>query len=312
MNDLDCLTEFQKRLVLSLLPEGSAISQAEWMQPMRPCPVAVDVRVPGEVDLKRVVLRRARNRGGVDREAFVLPELTRFGLPVPQILAKPVTDPLDNTTVSVLSFLPGIRLQDFALYPEEPLPRTKELAVESIKMLHKATDFMMASPAAPNLPRRTLYDEWAVEKEKAGSWKARADYTEALQQVEGSCRLAAERTPLVFSNGDYQPGNFLTDGEKITGLLDFEKAGFLDPLINVARYPVYGIEPLEGAGVTHAFCEANGFTPADLALRVVVFGLRTLRTKFAPDDSQARVRTEFRDQLLALIHRALHEIKDNP
>jgi hypothetical protein len=115
MNEPDCLTEFQQQLVLSLFPAGSIITKADWMQWMRPCPVAVDVRIAGHGPEERVVLRRSRNPGGVEREALVLPELARLGLPVPRLLAGSVTDPKDDESVSVLSFLPGVPLQDFVM-----------------------------------------------------------------------------------------------------------------------------------------------------------------------------------------------------
>ncbi|MES2464107.1 MAG: phosphotransferase [Armatimonadota bacterium] len=309
MNELDCLTDFQQRLVLSLFPAGAKIAKAEWMQWMRPCPVAVDVSVPGFQILYRVVLRRSRNKGGVEREALVLPELASLGLPVPRLLAGPSTDPSTSESVTVLNFLPGFRLYDLALHPEMPRVRSCNRAVEAIQMMHDTTDAVLANPIASLLPRRTLLEEWAEQRDRSGDWGNRHEYTETLRQVESACRVASQ-TPLVFSNGDYQPGNFLTDGHIVTGLLDFEKAGFFDPLLNLARYPVYGIEPLTSAGIATDFCIVNGFTSADFALRVVVFGLRTLRTKFVPDNSQAVPRTEMRDNLLDLIRQSLEEVRN--
>jgi aminoglycoside phosphotransferase (APT) family kinase protein len=297
----DCLTPFQQQLVLSLFPKGSEIGNADWMQVMRPCPIAVDVRVPGESDLQRVVLRRSRNRGGVEREALVLPELHQLGLPVPQILAGPAADAEINETISVLSFLPGEPLKDFAVYRKTKYLRAKELAIESLGLLHQMTSSIINSTIAGKLPRRTIWDTWLELKEHAGSWMMVPEYAETLRNAESACRTAALHTPLVFSNGDYQPNNYLTDGESITGILDFDAAGFIDPLFDVARYPVYGIEALTNTGVAYSFCTKYGFTSADLELRVIVFGLRALRTKASPERENDRRRQQFRDPLLALV-----------
>jgi aminoglycoside phosphotransferase (APT) family kinase protein len=313
MNEPDCLTDFQRQLVLSLFPAGSIITKADWMQWMRPCPVAVDVRLAGDGPEQRVVLRRSRNPGGVEREALVLPELARLGLPVPRLLAAPSTDPKDDETVSVLSFLPGVSLQDFAMRSEASLVTARTLAVQAINSLHSVTDSMwfnlVASEALGKVPKRRVWLAWRREQE---TWDSQPDFGDTLRQrMEIASRNTTLRTRIVFSNGDYQPGNFLTDGEDITGLLDFEKAGFADPLMNVARFPVYGIEPLNGAGIAAAFCDANGFTDSDLAIRVVIFGLRTLRTKLPVDAAQdAPQQREFRARLLGVIRTALDEVKD--
>jgi aminoglycoside phosphotransferase (APT) family kinase protein len=52
---------------------------------------------------------------------------------------------------------------------------------------------------------------------------------EALQQV-----LPYIETRLEFSNGDWQPGNFLAHRGEITGFLDFESALFQDPLREIS------------------------------------------------------------------------------
>ena len=313
MTETDCLTEFQQRLVLSQFPAGSTISKADWMQWMRPCPVAVDVSVTGEASLRRVVLRRSRNRGGVEREALVLPELARLGLPVPRLLAGPATDLEDDETVSVLNFLPGISLQEFAKRPEASIESARMLAVQAINLLHSVKDEMWSVLVANGGLGKVLESRvWLAWRREQDTWDSQTEFGDTLRQrMEIASRNTTLRTRIVFSNGDYQPGNFLTDGEKITGLLDFEKAGFADPLMNVARYPVYGIEPLNEAGVATAFCDANGFTASDLAIRVVIFGLRTLRTKLPIDAAQdAPQQSDFRARLLDVIRAALDEVRD--
>jgi aminoglycoside phosphotransferase (APT) family kinase protein len=40
--------------------------------------------------------------------------------------------------------------------------------------------------------------------------------------------------PVVLAHGDFAPVNVLTDGEKVTGLLDFEAVRLADPLFDAA------------------------------------------------------------------------------
>ena len=42
--------------------------------------------------------------------------------------------------------------------------------------------------------------------------------------------------PLAFSSGDCNPGNFLSDGARLTGIVDFALACFEDPHIGFAKY----------------------------------------------------------------------------
>lgn len=77
--------------MVSLFPSGTRVTSAFYMQDLTPCPMRVGVTLPDGSE-EHVVLRIARNRGGVECEALVLPALARLGLPVPAVLAGPVSD----------------------------------------------------------------------------------------------------------------------------------------------------------------------------------------------------------------------------
>jgi aminoglycoside phosphotransferase len=277
------LTNPQSGSILSLFPLGTLIVGAEPMQVMQPCPVRVTVFDPGCGDVQQVVLRLSRNVGGVEREADVLSCLHKLGLPVPKLLAGPERDAEGNESFSVLEFLPGFTLQVLADSSAQGVSGANRLLVDGFSQLFELTPALLESPVADRLPRCSFYDEWTKLTEDSGDWGSVSLYKETLRQLEPLCLRESLTTPLVFSNGDYQPGNFLTDGEIITGFLDFEKAGFEDPLWTLARYPVYDLEPFHSRGLAQMILERLGFTETQFAVRVALFGLRTLRTKTSPD-----------------------------
>ena len=87
------LSAFQTALILSLFPSGAHIQAVHPFQPeYPPSPLRVDVVAPENED-SSVVLRLSRHRDHVATEATLLGALGQLGLPVPTVLAGPVTDP---------------------------------------------------------------------------------------------------------------------------------------------------------------------------------------------------------------------------
>ena len=103
-------------------------------------------------------------------------------------------------------------------------------------------------------------------------------------------RIERIATPLSFTNGDHQPANFLTDGERITGFLDFENACFRDPLMGIAKYPVYDLHPFNKAGFVGLYLSSRGYNRADFAPRLALMCLQTLQQEIpikpASDDEK--------------------------
>ena len=84
---------FQESLVLSAYPSGSKVVEADSYRPeYMHYPLRVTVQTPdGHQNV--CVLKAAPLIGGIEREGMVLPVLARLGLPVPAVLAGPVTHP---------------------------------------------------------------------------------------------------------------------------------------------------------------------------------------------------------------------------
>ena len=98
--------------------------------------------------------------------------------------------------------------------------------------------------------------------------------------------------PRVALYGDFQPGNFMTDGEKITGYLDFESAAFRDVLHGLAKYRTHDLHPLNKAGAVNFYLDAHGITGASFAIRLAIWCLRTLCKEVPPAGGTGFAATE--------------------
>src|SRR5581483_167821 len=95
-------------------------------------------------------------------------------------------------------------------------------------------------PIATTLPRVTLSSELGEIVQRGGEWFSVKPFAEA---IEGLQRVVARvEVPLVFSNGDYNPLNFLHEGDALTGWVDFEGACFEDPHIGFAKFQLWRLD----------------------------------------------------------------------
>jgi thiamine kinase-like enzyme len=122
--------------------------------------------------------------------------------------------------------------------------------------------------------------------------------------------VTAIDTPLAFSSGDYNPGNFLWDGERVTGFIDFTWACFEDPYISFAKYWLHDWFPLHKAGLVEHYLETQGLTLADFAPRLAVRCLWTLQREIPVTDVEGTSDyTRYRERVLGLLRRALHALR---
>lgn len=61
-----------------------------------------------------------------------------------------------------------------------------------------------------------------------------------------------------FSNGDLWLDNFITRDEQLAGVIDFENAGFSDPIYEFLL-PFFVSPGLRGRGIEERYCERMGF-----------------------------------------------------
>jgi aminoglycoside phosphotransferase len=302
MSDQIELSDFQSHLVLSAFGPGAAILRAAYMQESQPCPIRVEVRSGGEIHA--VVLRISRNPGGVIRESAVFRALARLGVPVPDVLAGPMMDTgnPDLYEMGVNSLLPGETLLSLSDRGAKGLALASNLVVVAVRTLHDLTRLAELDPVLSALPRRTLIDDLSAVVRRGGGWLSHP--TVAMALIRLWAELKRIDTPLVFSNGDYQPANFLTDGRRLTGLLDFEKAAFVDPLAVLPRFPVYDLWPLSQPDLMEHTLESLGYSTREFAPRVAVFAIRTLQMQ-APVVGGTERDLEWRTHVLGVLGQAL-------
>lgn len=63
-----------------------------------------------------------------------------------------------------------------------------------------------------------------------------------------------------FSNGDLWPENLLVQDQKLQGIIDWQHAGFSDPIFEFLL-PFFLVPELRGLGIEERFCERKGFGP---------------------------------------------------
>jgi aminoglycoside phosphotransferase (APT) family kinase protein len=263
------------------------------------------VRVARPAGETTVLLRVDRFRGGVEAEAAVLPVLGRLGLPVPRLLAGPAADRAhpDRGPVSVLSVLDGTDAQRLAAGASAgELEALGAVVFDGVARLRAVTAAVRA--AAPPIPAVTLAAELDAIRARGGPWPAAAAFREALDRLMPAAAAAAAESALVFSNGDYNPANFLAAGGRLAGIVDFAQARFEDPLYGFAKYWTYDLRPYHEAGVIAHGLAAQGVTPAQLALRLAIRCLWTLQRE-VPVSGGPPGTARYRERLLRLLAQSL-------
>ena len=246
---------FQEALVLSAYPAGSGIVAASSYRPgYIEYPLRVRVQTPGGAEAVCAIKASSRI-GGAEREGRLLPVLARLGLRVPDVLAGPVHHPdyPQAGALFVMTELNG-RPLPWILPTLEEVDATCRLVLEGVAAMHRLTEPLRREPVAAALPERTLVSELDGIIRRGGPWLGVGQFADAVERLNPV--LASIRTPLVFSNGDYNPLNFLWDGQRLTGWLDFTHACFEDPHIGFAKFTIWAYDSFGwGAGARSGLVE---------------------------------------------------------
>ena len=264
-----------------------------------PCPVLVEVTKANK-DKKKLVLRKNRH-GDVKLETTVIMALEEFGLPVPKILAKPFQNE-NKEWCAVYSLLPGENLQKIASKSSEDLELAKKLLVQAVQELAKASDFISKHELLHDLPRIDLEQELENIKVKDGEWLKDPLFKSAINFLEQNTRFIT--TPLILSNGDYQPGNFLANDGKLSGFIDFESASFQDPMMGFVKYPIYDLIPLSRTDLIDQFLETMNFSRGEFSIRLILGCLKIIQKEIPLENDneetqqyKTRVTTILREEL---------------
>jgi len=275
------IDEFQSKLILSVFPDGSRIIQADAYRPgYLEYPLKVSVSDPDGARHVCVV-KVGVHAGGVIREAFILPILSELELPVPSVLAGPVLHPQypEAGELVILSEVPGKPLP-FIRSSLQEADLTCRLLYEGVDRLHSLTAGVHASMIGDELPRLSLQDEVTAISERGGPWLEESLFQEGLDLVASNIPVIG--VPLVFSNGDYNPLNFLHTDGRLSGFVDFSGACFEDPYLGFAKFVFWGSDEVgwgtgPKSGLVERYLYRHGITPHQFAPRLALGCLKVLQ-----------------------------------
>ena len=311
------LSPFQRELVLSVCPAGTSILEATSSRPgPKRCPLRVRLALPGGGEAT-LYLRLDRSDHGVEREARLLPTLRRLGLPVADVLAGPVRDPEAPRlgAMAIYAELPGEPLLQRSW--RAPLSGLRaendalaDQLLEGIEWIRSAGAALWREEAARLLPREGLVHElrWHLEDRRASSpddpWAGQPWLAPVVRALEPLAERAARETPASFWNGDFNPANFLSDGTRLTGIVDFAWASWPDPHYGLARFTIYEWVRFDRPRLFRRYRKRHGLSEADFALRSAVHAVTTLLSQphgALTAAQQASIRGQLESDL-ALLH----------
>jgi aminoglycoside phosphotransferase len=294
------LSNLEIEKILSINPNFVSISKSVYFDNYDlPCPIQIEVeRLDGNSE--KVVLRKNRH-GDVQLEVDVFHALNEFGLPVPKVLVEPFKNE-NGERCSVYSLLPGTNLQKLSSGSEDNLIQAKKLLIEAIQALSKASEFISHHKIFNEIPKISLKQELENIEEKDDEWLTDPFFQSAINFLKP--KIDAIRTPLILSNGDYQPGNFLVLDEKLSGFLDFESASFQDPLMGFVKYPIYDLRPLSRTNLIDDFLKTMNFTREEFSIRLILGCMKILQKEIPLNGGDQEIH-EYRTRVLAILKKEL-------
>jgi|GEM_PF-3119117 len=298
-------------LVLSAYPQGPGAHILD-CQSYRPgeveFPLRVGVLLP-DGRKEACVLKAGRFKGAAEREAALLPVLARLGLTVPALLAGPLVHPEYPACgpFIVLSELPGQPLPWIGVNLEQADLGCR-LLFQGVERLHQLTPALRGENVAAMLEEKTLLSELQGIRSRAGPWLDQPLFSAAVARLVPV--LAGVREELVFSNGDYNPLNFLYEGNQLTGWIDFGLACFEDPYIGFAKFIIWGFDSYGWgtgvkAGLVERYLYAHNLSRAEFAPRLALHCLWRLQREISVSGEED---ASYREAVLKVLEEALKDI----
>lgn len=297
----DTLDLSVKSVLLSCFPLGTQVLQAQSYRPdYRPYPMGIHLQMPDGGTQRCVV--KINHPSLIEREAQALRLLARVGLAVPEVLSEPAPLPSQERMMVVLSVLPGRSLPWCGITSLADADLACRLTLEGVARLHHLTARVQEVDTASLFPQNTLSAEYAATLAEAGEWRNIGIFQQAVEAVGGA--LAEAAAPLVFSNGDYNPLNFLCDGQALCGFIDFEGACFENPHIGFVKFLVwsrdeYGWGTGKKAGLVERYLYTRNVSRRTFAPILVLRCLRHLIREVSPADSKDKAAYKHITQLVA-------------
>jgi aminoglycoside phosphotransferase (APT) family kinase protein len=230
-------------------------------------------------DGDRVVLQRYGRRQDAAYRLRVMRSLQRpaadAGIVIPDVRA---SDLDAEPPWAIFDVLPGV-----------PVPEAGDVGLDGalFPAMARAMGELLAELRGLPTAGLELNDLWADPErlsDQATSWIEKARWLNGPKRatLRGLVRrlppLFADR-PVVLAHGDFAPVNVLTDGKRVTGLLDFESVRLADPIFDVAWW-AWAVSFGEASALERGwlpFLEGAGIDSTDPMLSARVHALQVLR-----------------------------------
>ncbi len=186
-------------------------------------------------------------------EAIALAAMAEHRLPAPVVLHWDPDGADLGTPLFISTFIEGDPLLD-AMKADEPW--ADDLYIETVCAVQSVTEDGLPPGVAAQLDGsdsaltvlEEAYDGFAKPNPLAEAAYARLKETQP--------KFPADH----FSNGDLWPENLLVQGGQLVGIIDWQHAGFGDPIYEFLL-PFFLVPELRGRGTEEAYCRRMGFDP---------------------------------------------------
>jgi len=189
-------------------------------------------------------------------EYHILRAMEQIPIPTPRAYGWDPTGEALGVPCFFCDFIEGISLLKYMLANE---PWADELYLETVSNLQAITREQLGEIAG--LPEKSRSAEG--ELERANTY-FREHPNPLAESIYETLKAAMPPFPkLRFSNGDLYPDNLLVVDRRLVGIIDWEYAGFTDPIYEFLAAAFYHPE-LRGRGTEERYCERMGFDAAGL------------------------------------------------
>jgi aminoglycoside phosphotransferase (APT) family kinase protein len=239
--------ECEEYLRLSLKSQVRFVRAEPLTQSTRDAPWRLDVEVSGVK--RRYVLRLDSGRS--EHEYAVLRAMESIPIPTPQVYG---WDP-EGEALGVACFLSDFVEGESLLGPMLAGERwAEELYIDTVCALQGITREQLSA-----VEDRLAGEETAVGFLEAAHDYFRSDPHPLADAAYTKLRETIPESPAVrFSNGDLWLDNLIVRDGQLAGVIDFENAGFSDPIYEFLL-PFFVSPELRGRGIEERYCERMGF-----------------------------------------------------
>jgi aminoglycoside phosphotransferase (APT) family kinase protein len=216
----------------------------------RDAPWRLDVEVGGV--MQRYVLRLDSKRS--EHEYAVLRAMVSVPIPTPQVYGWDPKGKALGVPCFLCDFIEGESLLEPMLASER---WAEELYIDTVCSLQNVTREQLSA-----IEDRLLGEETADGALEAAHKYFEGDANLLADVVYAKLKMTMPELPAVrFSNGDLWLDNLIARDRKLTGVIDFENAGFSDPIYEFLL-PFFVSPGLRGRGIEERYCKRMGFDVA--------------------------------------------------